>query len=203
MNIQNVQTIETGALGTVVRASLGLTVISLGICGFLYSAVATGAGQFIFPHQANGSLIVQNEQIVGSELIAQPFQGMEYFHSRPSASAYDPMAAAGSNMARTNPELQKTIQQRVAEQATLNVVSPHQIPKDLVTASGSGLDPEISVQAAMIQAKRIAARRNVSEQDILTLIAQNTRHPTARLLGTARINVLKLNLLLDQQYGKV
>ncbi len=100
-------------MGEKLRASFGMTIIALGLCGFVYSAAATSLGQMLFPKQANGSLIVENNQVIGSRLVAQPFAQVQYFHPRPSAANYDPMAMAGSNMARTNPELQKAIEERL------------------------------------------------------------------------------------------
>ena len=97
------------SLAGLTRASIGLSIVALGLCGFVYSSVAAGLGQVIFPHQANGSLIVEKDRVVGSSLVAQPFVQAQYFQSRPSASNYDPMAMAGSNMARTNPALHQAV----------------------------------------------------------------------------------------------
>ncbi|RZG44696.1 potassium-transporting ATPase subunit KdpC [Acinetobacter wuhouensis] len=197
MNIENNQLIGS-SMAELVRGSLGLTVIALGLCGFLYSSVATGLGQTIFPDQANGSMMIENNQIVGSSLVAQPFTQVQYFHPRPSAANYDPMAMAGSNMARTNPELNKTINERLNKISVQEQIDPSKIPADLVTASGSGIDPEISVQSAMIQAKRIAQARHLADQDVIKLVQEQTVQPTFGVLGQARVNVLELNLALDR-----
>ena len=197
MNMQNHQLADS-SWGEKLRASFGMTIIALGLCGFVYSAAATSLGQMLFPKQANGSLIVENNQVIGSRLVAQPFAQVQYFHPRPSATNYDPMAMAGSNMARTNPELQKAIEERLNRIAAKEQIEKSKIPADLVTASGSGIDPEISVQSAMIQVKRIAHARHMPEQNIEKLIQSHTVQPIFGILGQARVNVLELNLALDR-----
>ena len=202
MNIENNplkdhQLIDS-SIGELARGSIGLTVIALGLCGFVYSAAATGLGQVLFPDQANGSMIIENDRVLGSSLVAQPFVQTQYFHPRPSASKYDPMAMAGSNMARTNPELNKIVDERLNHISAQEQVEKSRIPADLVTASGSGIDPEISVQSAMIQVKRIANARHLSEPIVMKLVQEYTIQPNFGLLGKARVNVLELNLALDQ-----
>lgn len=197
MNIENNQLIDSSLTG-LTRASVGLSIVALGLCGFMYSSVATGLGQVIFPHQANGSLIVEKDRVVGSSLVAQPFVQAQYFQSRPSASNYDPMAMAGSNMARTNPALHQAVDERLNQIAAQEQIEKSKIPADLVTASGSGIDPEISVQSALIQVKRVAQARQNSEQDVLKLVQQHTVQPTLGILGAERVNVLELNLALDR-----
>ena len=186
------------SLAGLTRASIGLSIVALGLCGFVYSSVAAGLGQMIFPHQANGSLIVEKDRVVGSSLVAQPFVQAQYFQSRPSASNYDPMAMAGSNMARTNPALHQAVDERLNQIAAQEQIEKSKIPADLVTASGSGIDPEISVQSALIQVKRVAQARQISEQDVLKLVQQHTVQPTLGILGAERVNVLELNLALDR-----
>ena len=179
------------------EARIGFTIVSsrptIGM-GFLIEplSIALPIGAF------NGSLIVENNQVIGSRLVAQPFAQVQYFHPRPSAANYDPMAMAGSNMARTNPELQKAIEERLNRIAAKEQIEKSKIPADLVTASGSGIDPEISVQSAMIQVKRIAHARHMPEQNIEKLIQSHTVQPIFGILGQARINVLELNLALDR-----
>ena len=180
------------------RASVGLSIVALTLCGFVYSSVATGLGQVIFPDQANGSLIVENDRVVGSSLVAQPFIQAQYFQPRPSAANYDPMAMAGSNMAVTNPALHQAIDERLNKIVVQEQVEKSKIPADLVTASGSGIDPEISVQSASIQVKRVAQARQISEQEVVKLVQQYTLQPTLGILGEARVNVLELNLALDR-----
>ena len=198
MNTVNTQHLLQPSYASLLRASIGLTIVSLGLCGFLYSATVTGLGQLLFPAQANGSLIELDGKILGSSLVAQPFTDPKYFQPRPSAANYDPMAMAGSNMARTNPELTKIIEQRIADIEARDHIEGRQIPSDLVTASGSGIDPEISLKSAMIQVQRVAAARHLSDQQVIELIQQYTLKPTFGVLGQERINVLELNLALDQ-----
>ena len=198
MNTVHTSELIAPSYPSLIRASLGLTLISLGLCGFLYSAAATGFGQLLFPQQANGSLIERDGQVLGSSLVGQPFHAAQYFQGRPSAANYDPMLMAGSNLARNNPALSKMIEQRIVAIEDQDQVKRHQIPSDLVTASASGIDPEISVQSAMLQVKRIAKQRTLSEQQLIELIQQHTTKPTFGLLGQPRIHVLKLNLALDQ-----
>ena len=198
MNTVNTQHLLQPSYASLLRASIGLTIVSLGLCGFLYSATVTGLGQLLFPAQANGSLIKLDGKILGSSLVAQPFTDPKYFQPRPSAANYDPMAMAGSNMARTNPELTKIIEQRIADIEARDHIEGRQIPSDLVTASGSGIDPEISLKSAMIQVKRVAEARHLSDQQVIELIQQYTLKPTFGVLGQERINVLELNLALDQ-----
>lgn len=197
MNTINTEHLGQASYLSLLRSSIGLTIVSLGLCGFLYSATMTGLGQILFPDQANGSLIELDGKVLGSRLVAQPFTDAKYFQSRPSAVNYDPMAMAGSNLARTNPELTKIIEQRIADIQVKDQVDRGQIPSDLVTASGSGIDPEISLKSAMIQVKRVAEVRHLAEQQVLELIQQYTLKPTFGMLGKERINVLELNLALD------
>ncbi len=198
MNTVNTQHLLQPSYASLLRASIGLTIVSLGLCGFLYSATVTGLGQLLFPAQANGSLIELDGKILGSSLVAQPFTDPKYFQPRPSAANYNSMARAGSNMARTNPELTKIIEQRIADIEARDHIEGRQIPSDLVTASGSGIDPEISLKSAMIQVKRVAEARHLSGQQVIELIQQYTLKPTFGVLGQERINVLELNLALDQ-----
>ena len=181
-----------------IRASFGLSIIALGFCGFIYSAIGTGLAQIFFPEQANGSLIIQNDQVVGSKWVAQPFVQNQYFQARPSIAHYDPMVMSGSNMARTNPELRRIVDERIHNIAIREQVNPRTIPADLVTASGSGIDPDISIESALIQAKRIAKARHMSELEVVQLIEQSTLQPTFGILGQSRVNVLELNMVLDQ-----
>lgn len=197
MNIENNRLVDS-SMAELTRGSLGLTVVALGLCGFMYSSAATGFGQVIFPDQANGSMIIENNQIVGSRLVAQPFMQEKYFHPRPSAAKYDPMTMSGSNLARTNPELSKIIDERLNKISALEQIEKSKIPADIVTASGSGIDPEIGVQSAMIQVKRIARERHLTDQNVMQLIQEHTIQPTFGILGQARVNVLELNLALDR-----
>jgi K+-transporting ATPase ATPase C chain len=182
----------------ILRPAIGLSLVSLLGFGLLYSSVATGLGQLLFPAQSNGSLIEKSQRIEGSSLVAQNFQNPRYFMSRPSAANYDPMAMSGSNLAVTNPELKAKIEQRLVDTAKANHVDENQIPSDLVTASGSGIDPHISPEAAQLQVERIAQLRHLSTQQVMNIVHQHTESKQFGLLGQARVNVLELNLALDQ-----
>lgn len=165
--------------------------------GFLYSLVGTAIPGLLFPHQAGGSLIERDGRTLGSELIAQPFGDTRYFQPRPSAANYDPMAAAGSNQARTNPDMRKRVAEAIAAVAEREGIAPGEVPADLVTQSGGGLDPHLSPRAAHVQAARVAKARGLTVADVDALIDANTDAPQFGVLGEPRVNVLKLNLALD------
>ncbi|WP_353171118.1 potassium-transporting ATPase subunit KdpC [Acinetobacter rudis] len=179
------------------RPALGLSAVALVLCGFAYSAVATGLGQVLFPFQANGSLLHQQQQPVGSSLVAQAFVSDQYFYARPSQSNYSVIAMSGSNLARSNPELQQLIDERRTQIATREHITADKIPSDLLTASGSGIDPEISPEAARLQVARIAKARHMSVAQVEQVLNAHIMQPTLGLLGQPRVNVLKLNLALD------
>ncbi|ENU09714.1 potassium-transporting ATPase subunit KdpC [Acinetobacter calcoaceticus] len=185
-------------LGQTLRASLGLLIFTLMGCGAVYSAIATGAGQILFNNQANGSLIEIDQKVVGSTLVAQPFVGNEYFHPRPSAANYDPMAMAGTNLARTNPELQKQIDAQILAVKKQDHTGNTPIPSDLVTKSGSGIDPHISPEAAQLQVARVAQARRLDSKVVEGLLQKHIEPMQFGVLGQARVNVLELNIALDQ-----
>ncbi len=183
--------------GTAVRASLVFAgVILLGF-GFLYSLAGAGLGRVLFPHQATGSIVTVDGKARGSELVPQPFGDARYFQPRPSAANYDPMAAAGSNMARSNPDLRKRIDELTQAVATREGIAPAQVPGELVTQSGSGLDPHLSPLGAQVQAARVARARDLDVASVERLIAEHTEAPQFGVLGQPRVNVLELNLALD------
>ena len=158
-----------------------------------------GAAHLLFPHQAEGSLIYSKDRtVIGSELIAQKFESDRYFHPRPSAADYKADAAAGSNLGTNNPDLRKAIAERAEK---LKATPEHPAPLDLVTASGSGLDPDISPEAAAYQAPRVAAARGMAIEQVRGLIEGSTVHSGAILGAPPRVNVLLLNLALDQAAG--
>jgi K+-transporting ATPase ATPase C chain len=182
------------------RINLFLTVL----LGVGYPLAITGLSQIMFPHQANGSLIVKNGQPIGSELIGQSFTKPEYFQPRPSAAGngYDPTASGGSNYGPTNQKLIDRVKASVDQFHKDNPDYHGPIPADLLTASGSGLDPEISPASARVQIARVAKARGISDDQLGQLVAQYTQPPDLGLLGEPRVNVLKLNLALDQQFPK-
>ena len=177
---------------------LRFALLWLVLCGLAYPAVTTLLAGSLFPAQAAGSLITRDGQVVGSALVGQTFSGADDFIGRPSAAGRgdDPVNASGSNLAPSNPALRKRVQEWSAEIAAREGIPATQIPADLVTASGSGLDPHISPAGAEIQVARVARVRGLSEEKVRGLIAAATeRGPLG--LGGAGVNVLKLNLALD------
>jgi potassium-transporting ATPase KdpC subunit len=184
------------------RIALLMTLVTTVLFGLLYPLAVTGLGQLLFPSQANGGLIVKNGRIIGSRLIGQSFSSDGYFHARPSAagSGYDPIFAGGgaSNLGPTNRQLLDRVKGDVEKLHTENPGSP--IPVDLVTTSGSGLDPDISLAAAEFQIPRIAHARHLGEAEVHSLIAKHTLGRQLGVLGEPRINVLELNLDLDAQH---
>jgi K+-transporting ATPase ATPase C chain len=173
-------------------------VILLGF-GLLYSLAGTALGRVLFPAAATGSTLERNGRIVGSALVAQPFADARYFQPRPSAANYDPMAAAGSNLARSNPDLRTRMDELTRAVAQRDGIAPSQVPAELVTQSGGGLDPHLSPRAARVQVARIARARGIPVAAVETVLARHTEAPQFGLLGQPRVNVLRLNLALDQR----
>ena len=179
------------------RGSIGLAIIAFLGLGLIYPLAGVGVGQALFKDTANGSLIERDGKVLGSSLVAQPFSDDRYFQSRPSAANYDVMAVAGSNQARTNPDLRKRVDETRAALAQRYGVDPSAIPSDLVTQSGGGIDPHISPQAAAIQIDRVAHARGIARETVEGLVARHTEGKQLGLLGQPRVNVLELNLALD------
>ena len=180
------------------RAGIGFAAVTLIGFGFLYSLAGTGIGRAMFPHQATGSLVVVDGTPRGSSLVAQPFVDARYFQPRPSAGNYDPMAAAGSNLARSNPDLRARIDQLRQRVALREGIAPDQVPAELVTMSGSGMDPHLSPLGAQVQVIRVAKARGLSEAEVAKVVAAHIEPPTFGALGEPRVNVLELNLALDR-----
>jgi K+-transporting ATPase ATPase C chain len=184
-----------------VPALLALAVWTL-ITGFAYPAAMTAASQALFPRPANGSLITSGGATRGSELIGQPFADAKYFWSRPSATgpfAYNAGSSSGSNLGPTNTALLQAVKDRVAALQAADPENKAPAPIDLVTASGSGLDPHISPAAALYQVGRVAKARNVAKEKVAALVERCTEGRTFGVLGEPRVNVLQLNLALDAE----
>jgi potassium-transporting ATPase KdpC subunit len=176
-----------------------LFVILLLLTGVLYPLVVTVLARVIFPRQAGGSLVYKADGVcIGSSLIGQSFSDPRYFWSRPSATAdfpYNPLASGGSNLGPTNSNLLEQIEERVTSVQSTGIIEP--FPADLVMASGSGLDPHISMESAIIQIPRVARERHIPEEKVRQLVQNSVEDRQFGLLGTKRVNVLKLNLALD------
>jgi len=178
--------------------SIRFTILVTLLFGLAYPLLITGIAAVLFPHQASGSLILQNGQVIGSELLAQSFTSDRYFHPRPSAAGngYDATSSGGSNLAQSNAKLVQRIQGDIDKLAVQNSGKP--VPIDLVTTSGSGLDPDITPDAAFYQVARVAKARGLGEEQVRRIVQQHLTGRQFGLLGEPRVNVLALNLDLDR-----
>ncbi|EKN4180392.1 potassium-transporting ATPase subunit KdpC [Yersinia enterocolitica] len=184
------------------RPALVLLILLTLITGIAYPLLTTGLAKLMFSQQANGSLVMLGDEVVGSSLIGQHFTQPGYFSGRPSVTAdmpYNPMASGGSNLAISNPELDKAITERVKSLRQANPTQTGPVPVDLVTASASGLDPQISLEAAYYQAPRIASIRQIPLSEVKQLIDNNVQKATPNFFGESVVNVLNLNMALDAQ----
>jgi K+-transporting ATPase ATPase C chain len=186
------------------RTAVLMVVVLTVLLGIIYPLIMTGIAQIAFPNQANGSLVRDSSgNVVGSALLAQGFTQPQYFHPRPSAAGsngYDATASGGSNLGPTNQKLIDTVQSNTdSYRQDNNLAADAPVPVDAVTSSASGLDPDISIANALLQAPRVAAARGISEDQVRSLVNQYTEGRTLFVLGEPRVNVLKLNLALDGQ----
>ncbi len=195
---QHQEPARSPAVHSVWKTSILFTLITAVIFGLGYPLVMTGLAKIFFPHQADGSLILHNGQVIGSELIAQSFTSDKYFHPRPSAAGngYDATSSGGTNLAQSNKVLVTRIQGDIDKLSAQNGGKP--VPIDMVTTSASGLDPDITPDNADYQVARVAQARGISPDRIRKLIADHTASRQLGILGEPRVNVLELNLALDQ-----
>ncbi|MCR6466655.1 MULTISPECIES: potassium-transporting ATPase subunit KdpC [Enterobacter] len=185
---------------TMLRPAILLFILLSLITGGLYPLVTTALGQWWFKDQANGSLILQNGENRGSRLIGQNFTDARYFQGRPSATAespYNPMASGGSNLAGSNPELDKAVAERVAALRAANPQASREVPVELVTASASGLDYSLTPAAVAWQIPRVAAARQLTVEQVSQLVAEHTQKPLVSFIGMPVVNIVELNLALD------
>jgi potassium-transporting ATPase KdpC subunit len=187
---------------TLLRPAITLFAVLTVLTGIVYPLAVTGISQLLFARTANGSIVTVNGTAVGSELIGQPFSAPEHFWSRPSATgpqSYNAAVSSGSNLGPLNPALTDAVKARIDALKAADPGNDKPVPVDLVTASGSGLDPDISLAAAYYQATRVAAARNVTVDHIEMLIEQHATRPWLGIFGEPRVNVLRLNLALDHK----
>jgi K+-transporting ATPase ATPase C chain len=185
---------------TLIRPAVTLFVTLTVLTGVVYPLAVTGIGQLLFPHTANGSIVTVKGKPVGSSLIGQQFSSPEHFWGRPSATGpqpYNAGSSSGSNLGPLNPALTDAVKARIEALKAADPGNDKPVPVDLVTASGSGLDPEISLAAARYQVTRVAKARNLPAEKIQALIEQHAERPFLRIFGEPRVNVLKLNLALN------
>ena len=202
MAAQSKVAVATESIFAHLRTGVLMVIVLTVLLGIIYPIVLSGISQVLFPFQANGSLVRDSAgNVVGSELLAQGFSKPEYFHPRPSAAGtdgYDATSSGGSNLGPTNQKLVDAVQQRAVQYREENgLAADAQVPVDAVTTSASGLDPDISPANALLQVPRVAKARGMSEDQVRSLVNQNTEGRVLGFLGEPRVNVLKLNIALD------
>lgn len=187
-------------MSSLLRPAISLFVLLTAITGLVYPLVVTGAAQALMPEKANGSLVREGGQVVGSSLVGQPFDDARYFWGRPSATPshpYNAAASSGSNLGPTNPALADAVRARIETLRAADPSNSSPVPVDLVTASGSGLDPHVSPAAALYQVSRVARSRGVDEAAVRALVERHTERPLFGVFGAPCVNVLALNRALD------
>jgi K+-transporting ATPase ATPase C chain len=189
-------------ISSAIRPALVMTLLFALLVGIAYPLLILGVGQAVFPAQANGSLVSQSGKVIGSTIIGQSFTSDRYFQTRPSAAGkgYDGLNSSGSNFGPTARDLVKRVTADVARRRAEGVTGP--MPGDLVTASGSGLDPDLSPEAALAQVSRIARVRGLSPADLTALVGRSVAEPSLGLLGERHVNVFQLNLALNKMAGR-
>jgi K+-transporting ATPase ATPase C chain len=192
------QVLDLDHRGGGLRAALAFGVLALMLCGLAYPVAGTLLGGALFARQAGGSLLRVDDRVIGSELVAQPFSSARYFQPRPSAAGYNPTGAGGSNWAPSNPALAERMAADSAAIAAREGVVAAELPADLISASGSGLDPHLSPAGTRVQAARVARARGIDEATVQALVDAHVEAPWLGVFGAERVNVLKLNLALDQ-----
>ena len=188
-----------------VMIAIRMTLATLVLTGILYPVAMTVVAQGLFPRQANGSLVTAEHRVVGSALIGQRFSSAGYLHGRPSAAGangYDASASSGANLGATSKKLRDRVAADCDSLLVRNPMAPGPVPVDLVTASGSGLDPDVSLEAALWQAPRVASARGIPLESVQAVVRGRTQAYAFGLLGDPRVNVLLLNLDLDARYGR-
>jgi K+-transporting ATPase ATPase C chain len=188
---------------TEIKRGVLFTIVTMALCGGVYHAGLWAVGQVAFPAQAQGSTIRRDDgSVIGSSLVAQAFARSGYFHPRPSAVDYNAASTGGSNFGPSNPEHLELVKERLAEVIAAESAPASDVPSEMITASGGGLDPHIPPAAAHLQAARVAAARGIDPNRIRALIDAHTEPPTFGFLGRARVNVLELNLALDEAIAR-
>jgi len=191
---------EKGMITKPLFASVIFLALYTLLFGLIYPGIVTLINHSLFPEKAKGSLIYQNGKIIGSEFLGQEFSDPKYFWSRPSATdfPYNPAASTGSNLSSANPLFIKNAEKRIQALQNADLSNSKPIPIDLITTSGSGLDPHISVAAALYQVQRVAKKRHLNENIVFELVKSSIEHRQFGFLGESRVNVVKLNIKLDQ-----